>query len=63
MILVMSGPGRMMYQNLKPEPEGAISAKESRQIKLTDSWLVVQRGDARHRDDRAMGSITVRLLP
>ena len=27
-ILVISGPGRMMYQRLEPEPEGAIFAKE-----------------------------------
>jgi len=26
----MSSPGRMMYQNLKPEPEGAISLQSSR---------------------------------
>jgi hypothetical protein len=28
-ILVMSGQGRMMYQYLEPEPEGAISSKRS----------------------------------
>jgi len=28
-ILVISGPGRMMYQSLKPEPEGAIFSKRS----------------------------------
>src|SRR3974377_2025890 len=28
-ILVISGPGRMMYQSLKPEPEGAILSKRS----------------------------------
>ena len=27
-ILVISGPGRMMYQSLEPEPEGAIFSKE-----------------------------------
>jgi hypothetical protein len=28
-ILVISGPSRMMYQSLKPEPEGAILSKRS----------------------------------
>src|SRR4051812_7277635 len=28
-ILVMSGPGRMMYQCLEPKPEGAICRKRS----------------------------------
>ena len=28
-ILVISGPGRMMYQSLAPEPEGAIFPKRS----------------------------------
>ena len=28
-ILVISGPGRMMYQSLEPEPEGAICCKRS----------------------------------
>ena len=28
-ILVISGPGRMMYQSLEPEPEGAIFSKRS----------------------------------
>ena len=28
-ILVISGPGRMMYQSLEPEPEGAIFRKRS----------------------------------
>jgi hypothetical protein len=28
-ILVISGQSRMMYQSLKPEPEGAISSKRS----------------------------------
>ena len=28
-ILVISGPGRMMYQSLEPEPEGAIFPKRS----------------------------------
>src|SRR5262245_49326626 len=29
-ILVMSGPGRKMYQSLEPKPEGAIYPKRSR---------------------------------
>jgi hypothetical protein len=29
-ILVMSGPGRRMYQSLEPKPEGAIFFKRSR---------------------------------
>ena len=29
-ILVMSGPGRRMYQNLQPKPEGAIFSKRSK---------------------------------
>jgi len=28
-ILVMSGPGRKMYQSLKPKPEGTIFPKRS----------------------------------
>ena len=28
-ILVISGPGRMMYQSLEPKPEGAIFPKRS----------------------------------
>jgi hypothetical protein len=28
-ILVISGPSRMMYQNLEPKPEGTISFKRS----------------------------------
>ena len=29
-ILVISGPGRMMYQSLKPKPEGTIFSKRSK---------------------------------
>ena len=29
-ILVISGPGRMMYQNLEPKPEGTIFDKRSK---------------------------------
>ncbi len=29
-ILVISGPGRKMYQNLEPKPEGTIFSKRSK---------------------------------
>ena len=36
-ILVMSGRGRMMYQCLQPEPEGAILPKRSAPQEVTSS--------------------------